>query len=389
MTTEQSVLLKLIRQSQFDTVEDITWDNIDLDELYEEASQQAVLGLIAPLIPVAYSNDTWRKAQLQQEASYIRYCFAQDELKKVLDDANIPFVILKGNAAAINYKEPMRRAMGDIDFIVSQNLFEATKEVLNNNGFEEGTSCDRHITYCKNGTSYELHHHFSSNIDIECYITDGLNKLLSVSIDEHPFSILPKLSNGLVLLDHIRRHLKSGLGLRQIIDWMMYVYHDVNDTYWVNELGPVVKEKGMESLAIIVTRVCQIYLGLPHSIYWCKDANEHTCNLFIESILNSGNFGEKQGIGSTIVRTQISIRRLGLFRWLQYAGERNWNAYHRHHWLKPFCWFYQALRYFKQILLTRRPMNQLKRDFESSNKQWQLLNDLGISELSTSETDQE
>ena len=76
MTTEQSVLLNLIRQSQFDTVEDIAWDEFDLDALYEEASQQAVLGLIAPLIPEAYSNDTWRKAQLQQEASYIRYCFA-------------------------------------------------------------------------------------------------------------------------------------------------------------------------------------------------------------------------------------------------------------------------------------------------------------------------
>lgn len=124
MTTEQSVLLKLIRQSQFDTVEDIAWNEIDLDALYEEAIQQAVLGLIAPLIPEAYSNDTWRKAQLQQEASYIRYCFAQDELKKVLDEAGTPFVILKGNAAAIYYKERMRRAMGDIDFLVPQDRFE-------------------------------------------------------------------------------------------------------------------------------------------------------------------------------------------------------------------------------------------------------------------------
>lgn len=81
LPTEQSVLLKLIRQSKFDTVEDIAWDEIDLDALYEEASQQAVLGLIAPLIPEAYSNDTWRKAQLQQEASYIRYRSTQGSVK--------------------------------------------------------------------------------------------------------------------------------------------------------------------------------------------------------------------------------------------------------------------------------------------------------------------
>lgn len=82
MATEQSVLLKLIRQSQFDTVEDIAWDDIDLDALYEDAKQQTVLGLIASLIPEKHSNDTWRKAQFRQGASYIRYRSTQGSVKE-------------------------------------------------------------------------------------------------------------------------------------------------------------------------------------------------------------------------------------------------------------------------------------------------------------------
>ena len=69
MTIEQSALLQLIKQSQFDIPADIDWATINMQALYEEASQQAVLGLVAPLIPAEYSNDTWRRARLRQEAS--------------------------------------------------------------------------------------------------------------------------------------------------------------------------------------------------------------------------------------------------------------------------------------------------------------------------------
>ena len=249
MTTEQSVLLKLIRQSQFDTIEDIAWDDINIDALYEEANQQAVLGLIAPLIPPDHSTDKWHRAQLQQESHYIRYCHAQDDLKRTLDEAHIPFVILKGNAAAIYYKDPMRRAMGDIDFLVPQDQFDNAKAALLAAGYKAGTDIERHLALEKNGTHFELHHRFSHEIDIEDYLITGLEAPNINTIDNHDFPMLPTLANGLVLLDHMRNHLKKSLGLRQVIDWMMYVNASLDDEFWASEYEQAACSKGMDTLA--------------------------------------------------------------------------------------------------------------------------------------------
>ena len=378
MTTEQSVLLKLIRQSQFDTIEDIAWDDIDLDELYEEANQQAVLGLIAPLIPEAYSNDTWRKAQFQQEASYIRYCYAQDELKKVLDDANIPFVILKGNASAIYYKEPMRRAMGDIDFLVHKEQFNNAKAVLLASGYNEGKDGHRHLSLTKNGTHFELHHRFSHEIDIEEYITNGLVCFELNNIDCHYFPMLPKLANGLVLLDHMRNHLMRSMGLRQLIDWMMYAYNNLDDSFWTSEFKEASSEKNLDSLAIAATRACQLYLGLPDTITWCNTADEKTCCEFIDVLLSSGNFGCKNGTGSSVETVITNIKCMGVFRWLQYAGEENWETYHNHRWLKPLCWLHQIYRYANKGFRSKRTPKQLKKDLDRNKNRYDLLKKLKI-----------
>ena len=214
MNTEQTRILQLIRQSQFGSSEQVSVDDIDLDVLYEEASTQAVLGLIAQELPIAFEEKgKWKEAQYRQMASYIRYCHSEDELRLLLDGAQIPFVVLKGNSAAVAYKDPSHRAMGDIDFLVPQDRYNYTKTILASFLYVEKSDNGRHAEFSKNGQLFELHHHFSGDIDIEDYLIDGLNHPVIASIDNHEFPMLPQLANGLVLLDHMRSHLKSGLGL--------------------------------------------------------------------------------------------------------------------------------------------------------------------------------
>ena len=378
MNREQSVLLSLIKQSQFGQSEAISFDNVDMDALYNEAEQQSVLGLAASEIPEELINPKWYKARYRRKASYFLYCDVQDELKKVLDGAGIPFVILKGNASAVNYKEPYLRMMGDIDFLVPQDQYKQTKELLSSNDYVEGHDNGRHASFKKGDQLFEIHHHYSHDIDIEDYLTLGLLNPEIVTIEGHAFPMLPKLANGLVLLDHFRRHLQSAVGLRHAIDWMMYVYRDLDDEFWSKEFAPVVKDLGMDTLAVTLTRMCQIYLGLPDTITWCKDANELTCELLMDVILKSGNFGRKNLKGNNVETVNMSIKRMGLFPWLQYAGKHNWKAYHKHHWLKPFCWLYQICRYIKLGFKSGRNKDQLKDDLDRSNERYELLKELGI-----------
>ena len=375
------VLIRLIKKSQFGISEDIDWECVDLGGLYNVALQQAVLGLVASEIPEEFADRKWLEAKYRQKSSFIRYCHAQDELISVMDSASIPFVILKGNASAIGYKDPTLRMMGDIDFLVPQDDYSKSKNILSSSGYLEGEDNGRHCHFKKNDQEFEVHHHFcnSGENNIECYIIDGLNSRSIVSVEGHSFPVLPNVANGLVLLVHFRNHLLSAVGLRHVVDWMMYVYRNLDDGFWDKEFKQVVQENGLYKLAITLTRLCQIYLGLPESFTWCKDADEDTCRQLMSVVLNSGNFGRKNGQGSNIETVNTSIKRQGLFHWLQYVGEHNWEAYHKHHWLKPFCWFYQIFRYARQGFKSGRNKKQLKGDFDRSKERYELLKKLNIS----------
>lgn len=186
--------------------------------------------------------------------------------------------------------------------------------------------------------------------------------------------MLPPLANGLVLLAHMRSHLKSGLGLRQVIDWMMYSDRVIDDELWRSAFKPVADELGLTTLAITTTAMCVKYLGLSPRA-WCSEADEELVNQLMESVMTSGNFGIKTGTGNNIETTVSTFKREGLFRYLQRAGEHNWKLYHRHHFLRPFCWFYQIFRYIRQGI--GRGL-KLKDDIGRGSARANLLSKLGI-----------
>ena len=303
-------------------------------------------------------------------------------MERLLDENVIPFVILKGNAAAIYYKNPSLRSMGDVDFIVNEDDFFRTKEIMLNSGYELKHDAElddfRHISFEKNKTSFELHRKFSHEVDIESFVMEGLDNRENRIIEGFEFPVLPKLANGLVLLDHMRNHLKRGLGLRQVVDWMMYVNAELDDDFWNSVFGHIAREKGIEKIATVATKMCQKYLGLSESITWCKSADDELCDSLMKNLLDSGNFGRKNGTGNSIETVLMAIREEGFFRRLQHAGEYNWKAYKKHHWLKPFAWIYQAFRYAGKGIKTKRNRAQVKEDMQRGKERYELLKKLEI-----------
>ena len=371
-------LLELIKVSQFGGE---VSPSSDFSGIVDEARKQSVLGLVAPVLPKECLTGEDAHTVERQYANYVRYLHEEDELKKVLDRVGIPFVILKGNAAAVYYKDPSLRTMGDIDFLVRPDDFTRARAVMLENGFSlehEGEEYTRHIAFSKNKVSFELHKKFShEDVDLEEYMLAGLEARELRSIQGYEFPMLPKLSNGLVLLDHMRNHLRSGLGLRQIVDWMMFVHAELDDGFWA-EFGPVTASKKLDTLALVVTRMCQMYMGLDESITWCRGADEETCRMLMENVLTSGNFGRKQGKGNRIEAVTTAFRSEGFFRRLQRAGEYNWKAYKKHRWLKPSCWIYQMFRYARQGLQTKRSSAQMREDAKRGKERYELLKRLGI-----------
>ena len=386
MDINHATLLELIRRSQFGTAEGTAFgQGIDWDAVCKEAADQTVVGIVAPEVPrdVFSSSEKWQERANRHLSKYLRYHYAEQELVRVFDQAGIPFVIIKGSAAAMYYTHPERREMGDIDFLVPQDLFDKAVELMINNGYtketQEFTARTRHLEFTKRGIEFELHHHYSNGeFDIEDLLVEGIKDRTYVIVGDHKFPVLPRLQNGLLLLDHMRGHIVCGLGLRQTIDWMMFVHKELTDAFWKDHFQPVAKEKGLEQFAITVTRMCQLFFGLSEEITWCRDADETLCEELLKTLLYEGNFGRKMGDGKKVETVFLHLRRPGLLKWLQREGERHWEAYKRHHWLKPFCWLYQSVRLAKRGLKAGRSYEEVSNDYDRVKNKDELLSKLGI-----------
>ena len=384
------VLLDLIKKSLWGTplpdYDSLYDEPVDWDAVFEEAKIQTVAGIAAPAVPDSAPEELkakWKNYSYMILANYHKVLAAQDQLLALLKEHNIPVAILKGAAAAIYYPNPSQRNMGDIDFLVPQDLFDSAEKLLVENGYtmtQDRSKNPRHSGFAKDGVHFELHHHFSHDDapDIEQYLIDGFNQLETKTIDGHQFTMFPPLANGLVLLDHMRSHLKSGLGLRQVVDWMMYVNAKADDSFWNEHMILTTKNSELYILAITATKMCHSYLGITDGFSWYKEANDGLCSALIENLFSYGNFGRKKGEKNRIETVQSSILRDGIFHRLQKSGEYNWKSYKKHHWLKPFCWIYQSFRYMKQYITTNRDATQSKTEFTNAKERNKLLEELGI-----------
>lgn len=352
MTQSETVLLSLIKKSLFGTDEFIPADT-DWNAVLKEAELQAVLGIVTAALPKECSSvikAKWQATEYQRIAQQIRYWNAQDQLDQLLTEHEIPYVILKGAAAAMYYPSPSRRAMGDIDFLVPPEHFDTAKQVLIENGYSpDHEPTDRHAGFLKNHVSFELHHRFSySDLYLEGAVLSGLSHAERKDVEGHRFWALPVAENGLVLLAHLWSHLHSGVGMRQAIDWMMFVHAHLDDDLWNKAFSKLARDHGLEKLAITAAQMCHQYFGLPCSCSWFAGADETLCEDLFSQILRYGNFGRKPSMNvadSKTISVLSGIHRYGLFRQLHRRGEVNWKAYHKHPWLKPFAWLYQLFRY--------------------------------------------
>ena len=316
----------------------------------------------------------------------------QELLIQLMRKNNINMVILKGAAAAIYYPRPDLRTMGDIDFLVNPKEFQKAYHILLENGYQLAYPEDttpHHITLRKNNIVFEIHKSLSiiarNNAGkygdyLQRLLIKGLSSIEQKKIENWEFPTLPRLQNGIVLLLHVVQHLNSGLGLRQIIDWMMFVNSELNDETWRLEFQPILRKIKLEKFAITLTRMCQLHLGLrTEDITWCHSADPLLCNKLLDHFMEKGNFGRKAAKNGKIVFILSANRTpLKFFKRLQDSGIHNWKLAKKYSILRPFAWIYQIFRYMRQGLDKKHPIQSLLNNWKKSKKQVDLLNELKL-----------
>ena len=395
----------------------------DYDELLQELSDQSIIGIPGEYIVKSESTPEdvkhkWTNIVYSQVAKWTKLMEEQTKLIKLLNENGIELAIIKGSAAAMNYPKPEYRMMGDVDFFVKEEDFEKAFDLLKENGYEyaldeaygelhKNKEQYHHVELSKSDVVFELHKRMSDTIqgketdeEIESLIMEGMDHIEMGCIGEYEFPMFEKKLNGLIILRHIIQHLggSKGVGLRHILDWMMFVEKNVDDAYWNGEFAAYLEEVNLKDAAIVFARMAQIYFGMDESITWCKidnknesslqDANDKAkaqaeldtlCEGWMEQIMASGNFGAKmtkedEG-ASVLYKNKNLFTMLGS---LQHLGLENWAPAREHKILRPFAWAYQVGRYARKGLGRKAPIKSLKQDMAKSKDKKELMAKLKI-----------
>ena len=352
------------------------WDQgsaIASKQIFEEMKQQAIAALPASNLsridmPSELKKE-WKLYAIRQLSVY-----SQNTYEQSIIPITVPYAILKGTSASQYYPHPEYRTMGDIDIMTRREDLDMACQQLLDNGYCIIKELNREITLVKNGTIVELHRRFATlnDPDNAKYLDDLIIENIT------PSHVLPDPVNGLVLLEHIDQHMEGGIGLRQVIDWMMFVDKCLPDDQWP-EFERFADRIGLKKLAIVTTRMCELYLGLPHR-EWSSRADESLCEQLMDYVLSSGNFGNKKTSDADISENAIAFSSTPktALKLLQKQGMKNWKAAQKHPILKPFAWIYQSFRYASKGLRRDHAISRLRAEYAVAKRRVAMFDELGV-----------
>ena len=284
--------------------------NADMIDILNEAKGQTVFTTVFPFLQDELAKNLPSEFLSVQEDFFRNVILntnnfqEHNELHELMKLHGISYVAIKGLASAAYYPDPSLRDMGDVDFLVFENDFEASKRAVMSAGFklDHGDEEDSiHIAFKREPMSIWEQHRCVNGIpegSVGELIREELDKTIEtsemVNLDGAVCRIPDKYHHGLIMLLHMISHMTSeGIGLRHLCDWAVFVNSLANDEF--DELfATKFKTFGVWKYAQIMTAVCERYLGIAHK-QWAENPEIDDALMYgvIEDIMNGGNFGKK------------------------------------------------------------------------------------------------
>lgn len=375
--------LELIKASIWNTsVPDLTAGQAEA--VFQIFKTQAITSLPEKVLPrIPALSDKLKKSWRNEIVHIFRTNLSLISLEKgiinLLDSQDIKFVILKGTSVASYYPDRDLRALGDIDILTAtQDHDKACEYLLSKNFVETTDDKEKELGRLR---SFQL---IDSTVEVHRFFTlaensdkiEYLDRRIQHGINET--HRLDDITNGLIMLEHIHQHLLTGLGLRHVIDWMVFVDKCLNEDNWSAFLKEA-EQIGLSKLASVLVKMCEMYLGLkPRFDY--GNVNEAVCADLLDYAFLSGNFGRAPEWESTTnARVMSRIKNpADLFRHLQIRGLENWESARKHKALRPFAWIYQIGRVVKKNLTKKDSAPSISDQLDNSKKLSKLLEGLGV-----------
>ena len=311
MNNFEEIFFSLLRSAIWDTpvVLPRSLSAKEWNYIYATSNEQTVTGIMLDAISKLPTEQKppkelllkWILQQKAIEAQNAKMNKVLTELTEDLRKNNIQAYILKGQSVAQNYPYPKHRVCGDIDiFFKEMELEKAVKHLASLGCKIYGNPNETHHETSYKGISLELHKKSTT------FFTNRLQKEYNritleilererqvIAIDGKEIDVFPYAANSLQLLSHMLRHIiTSGIGLRQVCDWVLYTNKYLNDEN---------KEEFLENLKILellqtykaISAIASDYLGLPKEKVICNISakDKKIAKKVLTIIMKYGNFG--------------------------------------------------------------------------------------------------
>lgn len=270
----------ILRMGIWQRYEEIDATAIDWNRLLAWAKKQTLLGILIDgimMLPADQRPDEstmtkltmWMVKNLQ---THMRFNHQASKMMRILAEHDIPSMLLKGQGIAQEYLSPESRQCGDIDLYVGKENYKKACDIAMGMEIANPDECIKHTNFIWEGIEIELHHNAVElpSKKAERYFEEWAVELLKhntrsfIPQDEAFPILLPSVQyNAIYIFIHLFHHqFTSGIGLRQICDWMMVLHNG----YGSIDLDLLKKQLNMAHLMEawqVVGTILVNYLGLP------------------------------------------------------------------------------------------------------------------------------
>ena len=318
MKTDKSIqaffaLLRTGLWEQADANLDIN-EKVDWEKVYQLAEEQSVVGLVLAGIEHSYVKPPqdlllqWiGEVQIIEQQNKAMNEFVASLIEKLRKN-DVYAILVKGQGIAQCYEQPLWRASGDVDLLLSEENYQRAKKILIPlaDDVEQEYKSFKHIGMTLNeeyvvelhGT---LHSRLSKRIDrgvdeAQDDVFCGGNARSWINGKTQVF--LPGIDSDVIFVfTHILHHFYiEGIGLRQICDWcrLLWTYKDSLNH---GLLESRIRKMGLMSEWRAFVALAVDYLGMPKEampLYsndkkWSKKAEK-----IMAFVLEVGNFGQNR-----------------------------------------------------------------------------------------------
>jgi hypothetical protein len=309
---------------------------VDFDEIYRLAQEQAVIGLVAAGIDRSKFQDSGFKIpqalalsiagevlQLEQRNRAMNEFVARliEDLRK----ADIYTLLVKGQGIAQCYERPLWRACGDVDLLLSKENYDKAKVYLTKltSEVEEEEKKKLHLGMTIDGWIVELHGalftEFSRRLNkviVEVLASIFTGGEVRSWENGNTTVFLPSPDNDVILVfSHILDHFFiEGVGLRQVCDWcrLLWTCRESLDLRQVEErlrkAGIIREWKAFASLAVDT-------LGMPVEAMPLYDSRfKVKGSRILKLVLETGNFGHNKDLSYRTRYKGVRYKLVSLWR---------------------------------------------------------------------------